>query len=84
MRRTVLARGERLPRARRTSTRIGAGVARILDGDRLKSIPGDAKKRLIVLEWLVEQFDREMRYPESMVNEIIKRHHWIALRSAGN
>jgi hypothetical protein len=45
------------------------------EGDRLTRIPSTRKKRNVVLNWLVLQFDPDRRYPEAQVNEIIKRHH---------
>lgn len=45
------------------------------DGTRLKEIPASRKKRLVVLKWLVSQFEPAVRYPEAQVNEVIKRHH---------
>ena len=50
-------------------------LATFFDGERLKDIPASLKKRHVILAWLVNQFDRERRYPERDVNEIIKRHH---------
>jgi hypothetical protein len=46
-----------------------------LDGTRLRDIPTSQKKRLVILRWLVSQFEPDLRYPEREVNEIIKRHH---------
>ncbi len=45
------------------------------DGERLREIPAQRKKRWVVLRWLAEQFEPERRYPERELNEIIKRHH---------
>lgn len=45
------------------------------DGERLKQIPVNGKKREVILNWLVGQFEVGARYPEKAVNEIIKRHH---------
>lgn len=45
------------------------------DGERLKSIPADRKKRAVVLDWLAGRFARGVRYPEAEVRMIIKRHH---------
>jgi hypothetical protein len=50
-------------------------LASFFDGERLKEIPANLKKRQVVLAWLVERFDRDTRYREREVNEIIKRHH---------
>ena len=46
-----------------------------LEGDRIKAIPAGYKKRLVVLKWLVSHFEEGVKYPETEVNEIIKRHH---------
>lgn len=46
-----------------------------LEGERLKEIPASRKKREVVLRWLVEHFEPELRYTEAQVNEILKRHH---------
>jgi predicted transcriptional regulator len=45
------------------------------EGERLKEIPAVRKKREIVLRWLANRFDPEVRYSEREVNEILKRHH---------
>lgn len=45
------------------------------EGERLKEIPVSRKKRDVILDWLAERFDPGTRYPELVVNEIIKRHH---------
>ena len=50
-------------------------LANFFDGERLKEIPANLKKRHVVLAWLAGQFDPDTRYPEREVNEIIKRHH---------
>ncbi|HEX6291445.1 MAG TPA: metalloregulator ArsR/SmtB family transcription factor [Herpetosiphonaceae bacterium] len=46
-----------------------------VEGTRLKEIPASQKKRLVILRWLVSQFQPGVRYPEREVNEVIKRHH---------
>jgi hypothetical protein len=46
-----------------------------LDGERLREIPAQRKKRAVILRWLVERFEPERRYPERELNETIKRHH---------
>jgi len=46
-----------------------------LDGERLVRIPSTQKKRLVVLEWLVQHFEAGRRYSELELNEILKRHH---------
>ena len=53
-----------------------------IDHGRLTAIPVQRKKRMIVLRWLVEEFQPGLRYPEREVNRIITRHHpdFAALR----
>jgi hypothetical protein len=46
-----------------------------VDSGRLSAIPAQRKKRLIVLRWLVEDFQPGRRYPEAEVNRIISRRH---------
>lgn len=41
----------------------------------LRGIPVQRKKRLVVLRWLVEDFQPGRRYPEAEVNRIIARRH---------
>lgn len=45
------------------------------EGDRLTQIPTMRKKRNVILNWLVGQFELGVRYPEARINEVIKRHH---------
>ena len=45
------------------------------DGERLREIPAQRKKRWVILRWLAEQFEPDRRYTEREVNEIIKRFH---------
>jgi len=45
------------------------------DGDRLKQIPAQRKKRVIVLQHLVTWFDPNRSYREREVNEILRRAH---------
>jgi len=42
---------------------------------RLTKIPDTRKKRDVILNWLVTQFEEGVRYPEAEVNAIIKRYH---------
>jgi hypothetical protein len=42
----------------------------------LTTIPASRRKRLIVLAWLVRQFDERRRYREAEVNETLQRRHW--------
>lgn len=46
-----------------------------LDGERLTKIPDSAKKRLVILHWLADQFEAGVEYPEAELNARIKRHH---------
>lgn len=46
-----------------------------LEGERLTKIPDTRKKRQVILEWLAERFEVGPEYPESQVNEVIRRHH---------
>ena len=43
--------------------------------NQLTKIPDTRKKRDVVLNWLVTQFEEGVRYPEAEVNAIIKRYH---------
>jgi predicted transcriptional regulator len=45
------------------------------EGECLKEIPASRKKRLVILKWLVNQFDIGVNYPERLVNDILKRYH---------
>ncbi|MGN6562514.1 MAG: DUF2087 domain-containing protein, partial [Thermomicrobiales bacterium] len=45
------------------------------EGDRLKEIPANRRKRAVILAWLANHFTTGRRYPEAEVNEIIKRYH---------
>lgn len=54
-------------------------VARVLrafvkDG-RLTSIPAVRSKRLVLLDWLAQDFEPGRRYPEREVNEVLRRRH---------
>jgi len=42
---------------------------------RLVEIPASRKKRLVVLGWLVTQFEVDSRLPERAVNQILARYH---------
>lgn len=45
------------------------------DGETITQIPSSEKKRLVLVRWIAAKFDTNVEYPESEVNEIIKRHH---------
>ncbi|HYN88814.1 MAG TPA: metalloregulator ArsR/SmtB family transcription factor [Ardenticatenaceae bacterium] len=70
--------------ARETLPAIAADVKRdgydekvltifLLPDGRLKSIPTQRKKRLVVLQHIVKSFEPGVRYPEKQVNEILGR-----------
>ncbi|MCC5638926.1 metalloregulator ArsR/SmtB family transcription factor [Nostoc sp. CHAB 5844] len=42
---------------------------------RLKEIPANRKKRLVILKWLANKFEPGIEYSEQMVNEILSRYH---------
>ena len=46
-----------------------------MDGERLKSIPRQWKKREVILRYLAEQFEPDRRYAEKEVNEILSGTH---------
>ncbi|EEL89170.1 DUF2087 domain-containing protein [Bacillus cereus] len=43
--------------------------------DRLKSIPGQKKKKLVLLEHLVSKLNAENQYTEKEINTFIKQYH---------
>lgn len=45
------------------------------EGERLRHIPANLKKKLVILRWLADQFEPGVRYPERQVNELLKRYH---------
>ena len=45
------------------------------DGERLKEIPASRKKRAVILRRLAHEFQPGLRYRETEVNEVLKRHH---------
>jgi hypothetical protein len=46
----------------------------VVDG-RLKEIPSKHKKRLVILNWLVNKFETERQYHELELNELLKQYH---------
>jgi DNA-binding HxlR family transcriptional regulator len=46
-----------------------------LDGDRIKELPSRHKKRLVVLKWLVNQFEVGVRYSETEMNERLQHYN---------
>jgi len=52
-------------------------IANFLNEDgTLKHLPASRKKRWRVLEWLMEGFEDDRRYPEKEVNSILQQRHW--------
>lgn len=53
-----------------------------LEEGRIKEIPAKRQKRLVILQWLVNQFERGVRYPEAEMNSRLKQYHpdFAALR----
>lgn len=45
------------------------------DGDRLKQIPAQRKKRVVVLEHLLRRFEPGRTYPEREVNDLLRSAH---------
>jgi hypothetical protein len=46
-----------------------------LDGERVKAIPAQYEKKLVLLKWMAAKFESGVRYPEPEVNGIIKQYH---------
>lgn len=46
-----------------------------VNNEQLKSIPTTRRKRNIILDWLVNKFEKGVEYSEKEVNEIIARYH---------
>lgn len=53
-----------------------------VDGQYLKQIPTQHKKRLVILRWLVQDFELGVQYTEKEVSERLKQHNpdYAALR----
>lgn len=76
MKRAVLHRRDDLPEGTTGLDDERRKVLRaFIKGEQITSIPVDGRKKVIVLEWLLERFEYGRRYPEREVNDIIKRHH---------
>lgn len=50
-------------------------LAFYLDGDRIKAIPSKRKKRLVILNWLVQKFEHGRQYHELQLNALLKQYH---------
>lgn len=46
------------------------------DGAKLLQIPASRKKRRVILEWLLRDFEFGREYPESEVSALLLEHHW--------
>jgi DNA-binding transcriptional ArsR family regulator len=57
-------------------------LSNFVEGNRITGIPARHKRRLVVLKWLANQFEENVKYPEKDLNEIIERHHpdYVTLR----
>jgi hypothetical protein len=60
------------PDAQRFEARV---FAAFIEGGRLKQLPAKRQKRLVVLRWLAAHFRPAERYPESTVDDILRRYH---------
>lgn len=43
--------------------------------ERIVEIPASRKKRLVILQWLVQKFDLDRDYPEAELNAVLKTYH---------
>jgi hypothetical protein len=75
-------RAARQARARPPSAEHAAEPAdrrKVLDAfvrdGRITSIPSSRSKRLVLLDWLAQNFEPGQRYTEAEVNAILERHH---------
>ncbi len=50
-------------------------LATFIAGETITQIPASEKKRMVLVRWIANKFDPERDYPETEVNEIVKRHH---------
>ena len=46
-----------------------------VEDNRIKEIPARRQKRFVVLKWLVNQFEHDVRYPEAEMNTRLKQYH---------
>jgi hypothetical protein len=46
-----------------------------ISGERIRFLPAQEKKKLVLLRWLLEKFEKERTYTEKEVNEIIEPHY---------
>ena len=77
------AQARALPRTTPPSPRVAFGMteeegevlARFFTGDRLRELPAQRSKRLVVLERLALEFEPGVRYDEREVNALLRRFH---------
>lgn len=77
------AQARSLPRSSPPSPRVAFGMTaeeaevlgRFFAGDRLRELPAQRSKRLVVLERLALEFEPGVRYHEAEVNALLRRFH---------
>jgi hypothetical protein len=75
--RTLLERGAVARLADAPETDRARIVANFLsENGTLKHLPASRKKRRMVLEWLMDGFAEDRRYPEAEVNAILQQRYW--------
>jgi hypothetical protein len=50
-------------------------LSTFVDNGRINKIPQMRKKRLVILQWLVDQLEKERRYPEKEINSFLLQFH---------
>src|SRR5215218_7371281 len=58
-----------------TNEQDNAVLRAFFDGPLLRQIPASRKKRVIVLRRLLERFEPDQSYPESVVNDLLREAH---------
>jgi DNA-binding transcriptional ArsR family regulator len=70
---------EKIPTIIPTSLQYDPWEMKILNtfvqGERIRFVPAQQKKKLVLLRWLLEKFEKERAYTEKEVNEIIEPHY---------
>ncbi len=59
----------------KSNSEIQLFVTFLIKEDRLKSIPGQKKKKLVLLEYLISKLNAENQYTEKEINAFIKQYH---------
>ncbi|MGC4106082.1 MAG: metalloregulator ArsR/SmtB family transcription factor [Thermomicrobiales bacterium] len=67
-----IAQGEDLDEEEKFRAKV---IRDFFDGERLKEIPAQRKRRVIVLQHIMERFSPDRTYPEREVNEILRPVH---------